>query len=145
MKVLFLQNVKNLGQKNDIKEVNEGYARNFLFPKKLAVAATVSVVADAARKQADHAAKIEHMHEQTRAALGAKPEILFTVPANEMGHLFSAIHKKDIAMALKEKTHAAITEAMVDLDEPIKAVGEYVVPLHGEGVKTKVLVVVKKG
>ncbi|MGI9118301.1 MAG: 50S ribosomal protein L9 [Minisyncoccia bacterium] len=145
MKVLFLQNVKNLGRVGEVKDVNEGYARNFLFPKKLAVLATQSVVADVARKQADHAAKIEHMHEQTRAALGTKPEILFTVPANPMGHLFSAIHKKDIALALKEKTHAPINESMVDLDEPIKAVGEYVVPLHGEGVKTKVLVVVKKG
>jgi large subunit ribosomal protein L9 len=145
MKVLFLEHVKNLGQKNDIKEVNDGYARNFLFPKKLAVLATPAAISDLQKKQHDHDLAVEHRHESARAALGAKPELLFSVPANEYGHLFSSIHKKDIALALKEKTHAPITEAMIMLDAPIKAVGEYSVPLSGEGIKTKVLVVVKKG
>jgi len=125
MRIVLLQNVNNLGRTGDIKEVSEGYARNFLLPKKLAEIATPEAVRQAEirkdkekeelKKQQDNAQKMAKTLQQAVIILKAK---------EKGGKLFGSITGKDIAQAVTEK-YFAIPEKSFILEEPIKKTGEY--------------------
>lgn len=105
MKVVLLQDVKDIGKKDQVVNVSDGYARNFLLPRKLAKEATAAVMNDVKTKES---AKAHHKREEIKAAneLKAKldgKEVTIKAKAGKEGKLFGAVTTKDVAAALKEQ------------------------------------------
>lgn len=126
MKVILLKNVDDLGEAGDIKEVADGYARNFLFPQKLAEIATDENI-QKLKAEKEKLAKIaendllvtEKIAEQLEGQL-----IEIKLKINEEGKLYAAVSPTMIVKALKEKGFE-IQKDQIDLPEPIKEMGEY--------------------
>ncbi|MCF7833943.1 MAG: 50S ribosomal protein L9 [Candidatus Pacebacteria bacterium] len=127
MKVIFLQDVPRVGKKYDVKEVNDGYATNFLFPRKLAERATPEATNKINQKKQEISIRKEIKDELLDKYLedikGKVVEI--KAKADEKGHLFSGIHKKEIIEALTKKYRAEIDEDYLVLEKPLKEVGEF--------------------
>lgn len=132
MKVIFLKDVPRVGKKNDVKEISDGYAVNFLFPKKLAVMATNQSLAELERSKKEVLIKREVQEELLEKNLEEIKGkiILLKKKADEKGHLFSAVHKKEIVEELKMKHRAEISEEFIVLEKPIKIVGEFEIPIE---------------
>lgn len=135
MKVILLEDVKSLGKRGDIKEVADGYARNFLFTKKLAQEASqgnLNSIAHEHMLQAERDAKALAKAREFAALLNTQK---LSVPAKcgEAGRLFGSITSADIAEALAEQG-IKVDKRKIDLPEPIKTLGEYtaVIKLHAE-------------
>ena len=127
MKVILQQDVKGQGKKGQRVEVSDGYARNFLLPKKLAVAATAENVNT--MKQQEKARKAQEAAEKAEAeALAKRLEgVMVKIPAKagEGGRLFGAVTAKEISEALSTQHGLNIAKTKLVLDEPIKACGGY--------------------
>ena len=125
MKIILIQDVKNLGKKGDIKEVAEGYAQNFLLPKKLAILATEDVV-KIAQAEKEKAVKEENIkNQELRNLVDQLKNKQITLLAKEKGgKLFGSISAKDIAEELKNQG-LNISEEFIIIKEAIKKVGEY--------------------
>ena len=127
MKVILQQDVRGQGKKGQLVEVSDGYARNFLLPKKLAVLATAENVNT--MKQQEKARKAQEAAEKAEAeALSKKLEgLMVKIPAKagEGGRLFGAVTAKEISEALAAQYSLNIPKALLVLDEPIKACGGY--------------------
>ena len=144
MKVIFLQSVKGVAQAGDIKNVSDGYARNALFPRKLARPATADAEKEAELLRQRHAAELT-ANKERGTELAKKMEgmtLELHGDANDQGHLYGAINEKHIAQALQKKQFGIAPE-QVNLPNHIKTVGEHEVEieLHPE-VKTKVKIIV---
>ena len=127
MKVILLQDVKSQGKKDQIIEVSDGYARNFLFPKKLAAEATADVINS--RKIADAAAK-RRADLEKKAALELKAQlekliVELKAKAGTGGRLFGSVTTKEIADALKAQHKIDIEKNKFSIENPIKAFGTY--------------------
>lgn len=140
MKIIILQNTAGLGKTGDIKEVSDGYARNFLLPKKIAAAANdmeIEKVAEFKRKQSEEEIKkLEKKKDLGKKLQGM--EIIITVKQKD-GKLFGSINKKMIAEELR-KNNFTVDENSVMLEEPIKTTGEKKISLNlGYGIKAAFL------
>lgn len=146
MKVIFLKDVSRVGKKNDIKEVHDGYAINFLFPKKLAISATVQNLAELERNKKEVSIKREVQGELLMKNLEEIKNVTITIKgkANEKGHLFSAIHKKELVQAIQKEKHVEIDEDFMELEKPIKEIGEFEIPVIIKGKKSFFKLVVEK-
>lgn len=127
MKVVLLQDVKAQGKKNDIVEVSEGYARNFLFPKKLAIPADAKAINDIKNKKSSEAHKIEVERAKAKELADKLNEtaVKIMAEAGKDGKFYGAITSKDIAEALKAQFGYEVDKRKVVLDAPIKAFGSY--------------------
>ena len=127
MKVILQQDVRGQGKKGQLVEVSDGYARNFLLPKKLAVLATAENVNT--MKQQEKARKAQEAAEKAQAEATAKQleGLMVKIPAKagEGGRLFGAVTAKEISEALAAQYSLNIPKARLVLDEPIKACGGY--------------------
>ncbi|MCR5627891.1 MAG: 50S ribosomal protein L9 [Lachnospiraceae bacterium] len=136
MKVILLQDVKTKGKADDIIEVSDGYARNFLFTKKLAVEATPKNLNDIKLKKANQA----HVAAEELAAAKEKKikieeaKVVLKIRAGEGGKTFGSITGKEIADAAAEQSGLDIDKKKIVLANPIKNVGSYTVnvKLHPE-------------
>ncbi len=135
MKIILLADVKGQGKKGEVKNVSEGYARNFLFPRKLAVEGNEGALQQlkmqqdsVARKEAHELEVAKKLAEQLNHA-----EILLYAHPGENGRLFGAITSKHIADVLKEQGFD-IDKRKIQLGEPLKSLGNHQVPikLHPE-------------
>ena len=131
MKVILIADVKTLGKKDEMVEVSDGYGRNYLLPRGLAVEATAANINKMKDKQ--KAAESKQAREQAQAEafrdkLTGKT-VIIKVKAGENGKLFGAVAAKDIADAVKAQLGIDIDKKKIVLEEPIKAVGAYNVPL----------------
>jgi len=127
MKVILLQDVKGQGKKGQLIDVSDGYARNFLFPKKLAAEATPDVINS--RKIADAAAK-RRADIEKKAALELKAQlenmiVTLKAKAGTGGRLFGSVTTKEIADALKSQYKVDIEKNKFTIENPIKAFGTY--------------------
>ena len=132
MKVLLLKAVPKIGKKDDIVEVSMGFANNALFPKKLAVPATQTVVDAVHTHQQNVAAVKEIQHNLLDRAITALTDAQTTFPtkANNQGNLFSKIDAKDIALHLEKNHRITIAPECIHVpDGAIKKVGEYVLEI----------------
>ncbi len=146
MKVIFLKDVPRVGKRNDVKEVNDGYAMNFLIPKKLAELATVKAI-NALEQQKKEMILERTMAEQALIKIMNEikdKEVTIKGKANEIGHLFSAIHKKEIVEALKREHKIEINEDFLDLEKPLKETGEFEITVKVKDKKTTFKVIVSK-
>ena len=146
MRVIFLKDVPRVGKKYDIKEVNDGYAMNFLLPRKLAQTATPQAVAELEMRRKEIVLEREVQEDLLMKNLEEIKGKTITIKskANELGHLFSAIHKKEIIEAMKEQHRAEIGEEFIILEKPIKEVGEFEIPIEIGDKKSSFKLVVEK-
>jgi len=135
MKIILLKDVEKLGRAGDIKEVADGYARNFLIPEKLAEIATPSSIKKAETLRSLQVKKAEMDLKQTEEFV-AKIDglgIKISAKANEKGQLFGSITAamiiEALAAALAEKT-LNIDEGQIAIKEPIKEIGEYTITIN---------------
>jgi len=138
MKVLFLKDVKGSGKKGEVKEVSEGYARNFLIPKLLAKPATEKLLNSIVENQKNRLKK-EKKQEREAKKMSQKLEgVVVNIyrKANESGTLFAAISAKEVTKALKVK-EIMILEKSIEFFEPIKHTGIHPVIANLAGEKTK--------
>lgn len=127
MKVILQQDVRGQGKKGQLVDVSDGYARNFLLPKKLAVIATAENLNT--MKQQEKARKAQEAAEKAEAQATAKKleGLMVKIPAKagEGGRLFGAVTAKEISEALSAQHGVDIAKTKLVLDEPIKACGGY--------------------
>jgi large subunit ribosomal protein L9 len=131
MKVLLTETVDNLGSAGEVKKVADGYARNFLIPKGLAVPATAGAL-----KQGELRRQAEARRQQQEEAKGellsrtlSQVTLTFQAKAGEKDKLYGSITNADIAEALERETGQAIDKRKVELEEPIRELGSYYVPI----------------
>ncbi len=131
MKVILLEDVKSLGKKGEIVEVNNGYARNFILPKKKGVEATTKNLNDLKLQNANKEKIAAQQLEDARqlAADIATKEVTVTMKVGEGGKTFGAISTKEIATAVKEQLGLDLDKKKMQLQEPIKSLGYHIVKL----------------
>ncbi|WP_317855906.1 50S ribosomal protein L9 [Chakrabartyella piscis] len=126
MKMILLQDVKSIGKKGELINASEGYAKNFLLPKKLAVEATKANLNDYELKQKSEAKRKQEELNQAKemAAALEKMEVVMKVKTGGNGKLFGSITNKEVANAIVEQTKLPIDKKKVSIGDPIKMVGE---------------------
>ena len=127
MKVILQQDVKGQGKKGQMVEVSEGYARNFLLPRKLAIAATADAINTMNLKEKARRAEEARQKEAAMAAAEQLKALLVKIPAKAGtgGRLFGAVTTKEISDALKAQHNVDIPKQKLVLDDPIKSFGTY--------------------
>lgn len=145
MKVILLEDVKNVGKKGQIINAKDGYARNFLFPKNLAIEATdvnLKNLENAKKRKEEKENEILEEAKILEEQLIQKTIVIKT-KTGENGKLFGSITTKEISDLLEKEHGISIDKKKYDLEEPIKSVGEYYVKikLH-PAVNAKVKVIV---
>ena len=131
MKVIFLKDVARVGRRNDLKEVNDGYALNFLIPRGFAEKATDANITKLKQRESEIKIQKEIQNELLEKYLDEIKEkiVSIKVKADDKGHLFSGIHKKEILSALSSLHKATFNEEYIILEKPIKEIGEFEIPI----------------
>ena len=146
MKVILLKDVKGTGKKDQIVEVSDGYARNFLLPKKVAVEATSDAVnsIERAKGAAKHREDVKRDEaEKTARELKGKP-VTVKVRAGEGGRLYGSITTQEIADALKAQHGVELDKRKIELDEKVTSVGQTTITLKMyAGVATKMNLIIE--
>lgn len=127
MKVILLQDIKGTGKKGELHEVSDGYARNYLLPRKMVMPATEHAVGELKAKQAAVAHREEQERQQAQQ-LAEKIEgmtVLVRAKAGSTGRLFGSVTTKEIAEAMAEQLGSEIDRKKLSLSEEIKTFGEY--------------------
>lgn len=135
MRVVLLKDVPGVGRKNEVKAVSDGYALNLLIPKKLAIAGTPATIAHAERLKSEEEAQ-RKIHEDLLFKNISSAEgmvIELSEKANEQGHLFASIHPDAIIAALKKQKGIDLLPSYLQLDKPIKEVGEHTIFVSAQG------------
>jgi large subunit ribosomal protein L9 len=139
MRVILLANVKGVGQKNEVKNVADGYARNFLIARKLAVAADVAGMGVKMSADKKEQAEIDRLQELVKK-LAVSP-LTFSIKTGEHKEVFGSVSRRDIEQAIKK---IGSSEGEVVLEHPIKSTGEHTVEIDfGKGVRGTLKVVIK--
>ncbi len=144
MKIILLQDIKGFGKKFDIKEVKDGYARNFLAPRKLAVFASPNEIEKLNREKAREGDEREKRVARLKTeAEKLKNSVLeFKLKVGKKGEVFGSIGKKDIE---KELSARGLSEAKIELEKPIKSLGEHKILISFEGdIKVPLQIIVRK-
>ena len=125
MKVILLADLKGTGKKEQIIEVSDGYARNYLFPRKLAQEATAAALnAIKLQKEAGtHRAEVARQEAQERSQKLSGAIVRLTARAGDKGRLFGSITVEEIAAALKEQLGVDVDKRKIELAEPIRTLG----------------------
>ena len=146
MKVIFLQDVANLARKNEIKEVKNGHARNFLIPNKLARKVTIKDLENLEGIKKAEAEKVEQglADKKIMAEKMEGKEFVLKFKVGDEGQLFESVTVAKIAQAIQEKGFE-IKENQIDLSDPIKSTGEFPVNIDlGDNLKAKVIIIITK-
>lgn len=147
MKVILLENVKSLGKKGEIVNVNDGYARNFILPKNLGVEATGKNLNDL-KLQKNNEKKVAQENLDAAKELAAElsaGKVELAIKVGEGGRTFGSVSSKEIAVAVKDQMQLDIDKKKIQLKESIKSLGTHIVTvkLHPE-VSAELKVVVKE-
>ena len=143
MKVILQSDVKGTGKKGQMIEVSDGYARNFLLPRKLAIAANAANVnaMDAAKRA------VQHREEQKRSdaealALAIKGKVVTVLArAGEGGRLYGSVTNAEIAEALSKQLNVTVDKRKIELDDPLRSVGQTPVEIKlMQGISTRIIV-----
>jgi large subunit ribosomal protein L9 len=136
MKVVLRDDVENLGTKGDVVDVADGYARNYLVPRGLAMKATKGVVRQAEAMRRNRSAREVRDREAAQAQAGALAGLRIEIPARagEGGKLFGSVTASDVAEAIQAQAGIEVDRRKVSLAEPVKEVGDgdVVVKLHND-------------
>lgn len=132
MKVLMLKDVKGTGSEGEIVNVSDGFGRNYLIPRKLAVLADAKNINAAKIKKAAAEHRIEVQRKTAKELASGMSDLTVRIyaKAGENGRLFGSITGKEIADALKEQYDLSVDKKKIRIPEPIKALGIYEVSAH---------------
>ena len=146
MKVILLKDVAKLGKRFDVKEVSSGHAQNLLIPQGFVIAATP-----------DAMKRIEVLKKQVEGERAIHEELLVknikgldgitlnvTGKANDKGNLFAGLHREEIAKEIERQTQLQVDPSFIQLEHPIKEVGEHTVVVKGGGKEAKFKIVISK-
>ncbi len=143
MKVILLHEVPGLGKPGDVKDVAPGYARNYLLPRQLVTVATAGELANLKQRVAAaqaRAAKQRSGNESLAEKLGSSV-LTFSVRVGRGDRLYGSVTSQDIAHALLELEHLTIDRRLIQLKEPLRALGDFEVPVRiASGLEPKVKV-----
>lgn len=143
MKVILLQDIKNVGRKEQIIEANDGYARNYLFPKKLAIEATKDNILKLQAKKTSEANKKKAEIEANKEIAKKIEKIELTIKAKvgENSKIFGGITSKEIAEELKKQHKFEIDRKKITLKDTIKSLGRYTAEIKfGDGVNAELTI-----
>lgn len=142
MKVIFLRDVKGVGQRGAVKEVNDGYAANFLLPQKFAEIATDAKLAAIAKAEEDKQAKKEAediaLDKKVDSLRGAT--LTVAVKAAPSGGLFKKVTEADVVKAIRAEMRLEMPESAVVMEEPLRTIGDHVVNLKSKHKKAEITV-----
>ena len=132
MKVVLLKDVKNIGKRDEILNVSDGYARNFLFPQKLAVEATPGALKEIERKRAaQDAREAERLAEAQKKAAALKNKVVtLAVKCGEKGRLYGSVTSAEVAEALEKQHGITLDKRKIELGDPIREVGDREITLR---------------
>ena len=132
MKVILLEDVKSLGKKGQVVDINDGYARNYVLPKKLGIEANNKNLNDLKLKNANDEKIAREQFEAAKvfAAEMEKDEVVVSIKAGEGGRTFGSVSSKEIATAYKEQCGKEIDKKKIQLTEAIKNFGVYEVSVR---------------
>ena len=132
MKVILLEDVKSLGKKGELVEVNDGYARNFILAKKLGVEATARNMNDLKLQKSNEEKTMQRLLEEAQALAEkiGKQTVVVSMKAGEGGKVFGSVSSKEIAAAIKAQSDLEIDKKKIQLSEPIRSFG-----VHEAGIK----------
>lgn len=146
MKIILLQDVKSLGKQGEIVDVSDGYARNFILPKKVGLEANSKNLNDLKLQKANEEKRAQELLEEAKelAEVLETKEVVVKMKSGEGGKTFGSISSKEIAVEAKKQCDLELDKKKIQLPEPIKALGAYevTVKLHPKvSAKLKVKVV----
>lgn len=147
MKVILLQDVRGVGKKWDIKDVHDGYARNFLIARHLAEVATNTAMQKITLKKTKEASQEAETEKRAReiAQLFKDRSITIATKADEAGTIFGSVTKEAILSALREQHIVSKERVEVHLDAPIKKCGEYRIPITvGRGSRSELRLLIER-
>jgi large subunit ribosomal protein L9 len=132
MKIILQRDVEKLGGPGDIVEVKDGYARNFLIPRGLAVQASKGALRHADRMKDAHAARQSRQKQEAETLAGriGKTPVRIAAQAGEEGRLFGSVTSQDIADGLARSLGQKVDRRRINLGEPIRSTGTHVVQVH---------------
>ncbi|MBI4085102.1 MAG: 50S ribosomal protein L9 [Candidatus Liptonbacteria bacterium] len=144
MRVILTEDVRNVGRKMDVKEVSDGYARNFLFPNNLAKPATPDALKNLEKQKADTEktdAQLKKRLDEISATLKDK-HLEFFVKTGERGEVFGSINKDAILKGLRDVGWLGKERAEIKMEHPLKKLGEHTIDIDlKKGVKARLKVV----
>ena len=143
MKIILLQDVEGLGKAGDLKEVANGYARNYLVPRRLAAGATPGLIANRSQRIASEQRRVEKLVEQNKQMTERLNQVTLTFKARvgSQGRLYGSITSQDVAAALREVENLTIDRRSIDMPEPIRTPGTFSIPVRvASGLESKVTV-----
>ena len=125
MKVVLLKDVRNVGKRDDIITVSDGYARNFLFPQKLAMEATPGALKEIQRKRAAQDAREAEMLAEAKDKAAALKDKVITleVKCGEKGRLYGSVTSAEVAEALEKQHGVPVDKRKIDIGDPIRETG----------------------
>ena len=131
MEIVLLEDVKALGKKGQVVKVNDGYARNFILPKKLGVEATSKNLNDLKLQKANEEKVAKEIYEAAQAFAKdlATKEIILTLKTGEGGRTFGSVSSKEIAEAAKAQLSLELDKKKIQLSNPIRNLGVTIVPV----------------
>ena len=144
MRVILLEDIDELGKKEEIKEVADGYARNFLIPQAVAKPITKEISSQLDRKQEEKVAKAEDaLQEAQKTALSLEGvEIVISVKSGKKGELFESVSAQKIADELETKGFN-LKKSQIKLEKPIKEVGEFPIKVvFDHGLEAEILLII---
>ncbi len=147
MKVILLKDIAKIGKKNEIIQVSEGYARNFLFKNNAAVVATDQAVAKLKSEQKSKEEKQEkELHRFQKIKKKLEHHVFRTrVKASDKGQIFGALQVQDIINIIKEQSKIELEKSQIDFHHQFQKIGEQFLTIKlGQGITTKVKFVIEK-
>lgn len=131
MKVILLEDVKSLGKKGEIVNINDGYARNFILPKKLGMEASNKNLNDLKLQKANEERLAQEIYEQAKelAQKVAEKPVVLSIKSGEGGKTFGSVSSKEIAKAALDQLGLELDKKKLQLAEPIKTLGTTIVPV----------------
>ena len=132
MKVILIEDVKSLGKKGQLVDVNDGYARNYILAKKLGLEATPKNLNDLKLKKANEEKVAKELYEEAKA-MGERVkemEVNVTIKTGEGGKIFGSVSSKEIAQAAQEQLGIELDKKKMQLPSPIKTLGTTMVPIR---------------
>lgn len=146
MKVILKEDIKGVGRKYEIKNVADGYANNFLIPRKLAEFATPEAIkkAEVLKLASDAEIQIKAKLLDKQIEILKDVRVKISKKANDKGHLFEKIHEREITETLKRDARIEIPEEMILIENPIKEIGEHKIRVKSQDKGGEFVLVVER-